>query len=84
MENLVGEAAGILFAQGVLGVCVVALAAVTILQWREMKAVRKEKDDTIAKLQEARLAEAKVVIDVVRTMQSTMDTFLIAVRGKTP
>jgi uncharacterized protein YqfA (UPF0365 family) len=75
--------------QGVLGASCVVLALVILKLWgaRETDRTRHEaniaaKDALINDLQEQRLAEALAGRDVIRTIQTTLDAFLQAVRGK--
>lgn len=75
--------------QGVLGVAVVALALVVIKLWGELKAERAAhkveiaaKDALIKELNDDRLQEARVGFDIAKANQSTLDAFLLAVRGK--
>jgi hypothetical protein len=75
--------------QGVLGASCIVLALVILKLWgaRETDRLKHEaniaaKDALINELQEQRLTEALASRDVIRTIQTTLEAFLQAVRGK--
>jgi hypothetical protein len=90
-EPMLEGAASILLSHGFLGVAVAALSYYIFLQRAELRDAREQhkleiaaKDQLINNIQEARLVEARAGIEVIKTMQTTLDAFLSAVRvGRT-
>ena len=76
------------FSEGLLGVTCVVLALVVVKLWNQMNSERSAhkielaaKDAKIDELYDERLAEAKAVADIARTVQASLDAFLSAIRG---
>lgn len=74
---------------GVLGVSVIALALVVIVLWRTRESDRlthkKEiaaKDALIDQLHDQILAESRAGSDLARSVERTLEAFLVAIRGK--
>lgn len=63
--------------QGVLGVTCLALIFVVIKLWNRLEV----KDATIAALYDERIKETRVITDLVRSMEKTLDAFLLTVRS---
>lgn len=87
--DMLQELTGPYFANGVIGSTCVVLALVVLKLWTEMKSERAAhkvelaaKDALIKELYDARLIEARVGFDIAKTTQSSLDAFLLAVRGK--
>lgn len=87
--DLIKDVTSPYLANGVIGATCIILALVILKLWTEMKSERAAhkvelaaKDALIKELYDARLSEARIGFDIARTTQSSLDAFLMAVRGK--
>lgn len=78
-----------LISNGVLGIAVVGLVYFVMILRAELRDVRlahrveiAEKDKLINELQEARVTDSRAGYDLARSVQTTQEAFLIAIRGK--
>lgn len=77
--------------QGVLGAVVIALGYYVVVMRKDLKDARDgcaaqiaAKDAYIYQIQESRVAEAKLYLDMSKTMQATLDAFLMTIRITKP
>lgn len=75
------------FSQGILGALCVALGFISLKLWNKIESERqahkaelKAKDDRIDALQEERLKEAREGYTFAKSIQTTLDAFLVAMR----
>lgn len=89
MDKLLEQAGQIILQQGLPGVAILGLIYLVYLLRAELKSERQnkrvelaERDKLIFKIQEERVAEARAGYEIIRSIQTTQDAIVNALKGR--
>ena len=89
MDKVIEQAMAILLAQGLSGVIIIGLIYLIFLLRAELRDTRSahrvelaEKDKLIYEIQEERVGEARAGYEIIRSIQTTQDAIVNALKGR--